>query len=71
MQQRCHPAVAVAPVLLGQRDDVVGERFFVIRPARHLALCRPVLAEHAAHAPLGYVQHLFYLVDAAPAPRGA
>jgi hypothetical protein len=28
MQQRCHPAVAVASVLLGQHDDVVGERTF-------------------------------------------
>src|SRR3546814_8362123 len=71
MQQRRHPAIAVAPVLLGQGDDVLGERLLVICPARHLALRRPVLPEHAAHPPLGDVQHLFHLVDAAPPPCGA
>jgi len=57
MQQRCHPARAVTAVLPGQRDDVLGERQLVICPVRHLALRRPVLAEHAAHPPLGHVQH--------------
>src|SRR3546814_18412647 len=71
MQQRRHPAIAVAPVLLGQGDDVLGERLLVICPARHLALRRPVLPEHAAHPPLGDVQHLFHLVDAAPPPCGS
>ncbi len=59
------------PILLCQRDDVVGERLLIICPARHFALRRPVLAEYAAHAPLGHVQHLPDLVDAAPAPCGA
>jgi hypothetical protein len=30
-----------------------------------------MLPEHATHPSLGYVQHLFHLVDAASAPRGA
>ena len=36
-----------------------------------LALRRPVLAEHAAHTPLGHIQHSPHLIDAASAPCGA
>ena len=71
MQQRRHPAIAVAPVLPGKGDDILGERQLVICPERHLALRRPVLAEHAAHPPLGYIQHVPDMIDAAPAPCGA
>jgi hypothetical protein len=71
MQQRGHPTIAVAPVLLCQREDVVGKRLFVICPTRHFALRRPMLAKHAAHPSLGYVQHLPHLIDAPPAPCGA
>ena len=72
MQHRGHPAVTVAPVLLGQRDDVAGQRLLVIRPARATqALRRPVLAKHAAHASLGHRELSLQLVDAALTPRGA
>lgn len=71
MQQCRHPAIAVAPVLPGQRDDVVRQRLLVICPTRHFALCRPMLAEHAAYPPLGHIQHRPHLVDAASAPCGA
>ncbi len=37
----------------------------------HLALRRPVLAQHAAHPPVGYIQYLPDLVDAASTPCGA
>ncbi len=38
--------VVVTPVRLGQRDDVVAQRLLGIRPARHLAMRRSMLAEH-------------------------
>jgi len=40
--------------LFGKRDDVLGQRRFVICPARHLALRRQMLAKHPAYTPLGY-----------------
>lgn len=71
MQQRGHPPIAVAPVLSGQGNDILGQQLLVICPARFLALRRPVLAEHAAHTPLGHIQHSPHLIDAASAPCGA
>jgi putative transposase len=38
VQQCSHLAIAVAPVLLRQCDDVVGEPQLLIRPARYLAM---------------------------------
>src|SRR5690606_3480361 len=70
-QQRRHTAVAVATVLLRQSDDVLGERLLVISPARHLALRRSVLPEHAADPPLGHRHHASDVIDAAPPTRGA
>jgi hypothetical protein len=56
MQKRGHPAIAVTPVLLRQGDDVVGQRLFVIRPARRLPLRRPVLTQHLAAPSFGHAR---------------
>ena len=40
------PAIAVAAVLAGQRDDVGGQPLFVVSAPRHLALRRAMLPEH-------------------------
>ncbi len=53
MQQRRHPAIAIATILPGQGNDILGQRLFVVCPTRHLALCRPVLPKHAAYPSLG------------------
>ena len=55
--------------LLG--DDVLGQRGFVIRPTRCLALCRSMLPEHAAHPPLGHRHHGLDMIDTAPSARRA
>lgn len=52
-QQCRHSAIAIATILVGQGDDVLGQRLFVIRPARDLALRRSMLPEHAAYPPFG------------------
>src|SRR5690606_22044433 len=70
-QQRRHPAIAITAILPGQRDDILGQSCFVIRPAGRLALRRSVLSEHAAEPPLGHRHHRPDVVDTAPAARGA
>jgi len=70
-KQRRHPAIAVPPVLLRQRDDVIGEPLLVIRPARHFAMRRSMLPQNPAYSPLGHRQLAPQLVDASPSPRGA
>lgn len=71
-QQRRDPAVAVTTILRRQGDDVLRQRLFVIRPARHFTLCRSMLPQNPAYPSLGYPdwQIPAYMIDAAP-PRGA
>lgn len=66
-QQRRHPAVAVAPILLRQCDDVLRQRLVVIRPARHFTLRRPMLPQHPAGASFGHPDWKLssHMVDAA------
>jgi len=65
--------VAIATILLRQSDDVLRERLFVIRPTRHLALCRSMLPQHPAYPSLGHPDRQIssQKIDAAPPPRGA
>jgi hypothetical protein len=44
-QQRRHPAIAITTILPRQRNDVLGQSRFVIRPARRFALCPSMLSE--------------------------
>src|SRR3546814_8655004 len=52
-------------------NDIRGESCFVIGPARHLALCRSMLPEHAADPSLGHRHHHSDVIDTAPSARGA
>ena len=70
-QQRCHPPIAITPILLGKGNDVFGQCLFVVRPARDLALRRSMLPEHAAYPPFGRRQHPPHMIDAPTPSRGA
>jgi len=70
-QQCRHPAIAITTILPRQRNDILGESRFVIRPARRLALCRSMLPERAAPPPLGDSHHCSDVIGAAPASGGA
>ena len=52
---------------------VLGQRLFVIRPARHFTLCRSMLTQNPADPSFGYRDWKFasHMIDAAPSPRGA
>jgi len=54
-----------------QGDDVLGQRLFVVRPARHLAMCRSMLAQNPTDPPLGYGKLGANMIDTPPPPRGA
>lgn len=47
VQQPGHHAISVAPVPIGQLDDVVGQTLLIGPALRHLALRGPVLPERA------------------------
>ena len=70
-QERRDPAVAVAPVLGRERDDVRGQRVFIGPPARHLPLGRTMLAEHATGDPFRHLELLPDVVDAGTTAGGA
>src|SRR5215212_4927393 len=55
-QQRRDPAIAVAAVPSGERDDVGGQRRLVVGRARRLALRGTVLAENPAGSSLGHAE---------------
>ena len=65
------PAMAVAPILAGQRDDVRGQRLLVSPPARCLPPGRAMLAQHATGETLRDSELLPDVIDAGPAAGGA
>ena len=70
-QQPGHHAISVAPILIGQLNDVVGQAFFIGPALRNLALRGPVLAQSTAGAALRYAQFLPNMVNALAATRRA
>jgi len=70
-QQCCHPTITVPPVLLGQGNDVLGQRLLVVSSTRHLALRRSTLPEHPAYPPLRRRQYLPHMIDASRPARRA
>ena len=48
VQKAYHHAVAIAPVLISQFDDVVGQTFFIGPALGHLALRRAMLTKRPA-----------------------
>ena len=71
MQHRRDAAIAVAAILGGERDDVGGQRRFIIRSCGDLALCGSVLAENKAGPSLGHVKFGNHMIHAGTATRGA
>src|SRR3546814_10376280 len=66
-------AVAVSTILLRQCYDILRQRLFVIRPARHLALRRSMRPQNPTYPSLGHLDRQIssYLIDTAPSSRGA
>jgi hypothetical protein len=64
-------AIAVATVLPGQLDDVVGQPRFIVTAPRDLALRRAMLTERRTGAALGNRQRSSNMLDAGAATRGA
>jgi hypothetical protein len=71
LQQGADLPIAVAAVLLSQRDEVAGQRGFVVYAPRYLTLCRAVLPERPAGPTLGYLHRLDDVLDTCTAARGA
>ena len=71
VQQAGDPAVAVAPMVLRQRDDVLGEEILVRTAARNPTLGGAMPARRAAGAALGHAGGLPHAVDASTATRRA
>ena len=69
-QQRRDPAVAVAAIFDGERDDVGGQSRLVIGRLGDLALRRAMLAEYAAGEAFGNAERLPNALDADPAAGG-
>ena len=65
------PAIAVAPILGRERDDVRGQQFFISPTVRHLPLGRAMLAEHTAGEPFRDAELLPDVIDAPTAAGGA
>ena len=66
-QQGRDPAITIATILSGQRDDVGHEQVFVISAPRR----RTVLSERHAHAALEHGQMPSHMLDADAPTRGA
>jgi len=57
-------AIPIAPELLRQRDDILGQTLFVRQTAGHLALSGPVLTHCAAGPKFRNSEGLPHMVDA-------
>src|SRR5690606_38573983 len=70
-QQGRDPAVAIAPILAGECDDIRGQRVFIGPLTRHFPLCRAVLPENPAGKPFRNLELLPDMIDAGTATGGA
>jgi len=59
--------IAVSSELFCQRDDVIGQPFFVRQATGHLALRRAMLTQCAANPALRYAEGLPHMINAQPA----
>ena len=64
-------AIAVAPVLANERDDVGGEFVVIVAANREAALRGAMLPGHPADPALGHLQFRARMVDAGAATRRA
>jgi hypothetical protein len=58
--------IAVSSELFRQRDNILGQPFFIRQATWHLALRRTMLAECAADPALRYAEGLPHIIDAFP-----
>ena len=70
-QHGCDPAIAVAPILRGKRDDVRGQRLLVGPPVRRLPLGRSMLPQNATGKTFGDLELPSDVIDACSAAGGA
>ena len=70
-QQLGNLAIAVAPTLASEFDDVGGQPLFIFSPRRNAPLRGTMLSEHPANPTLGHAHLNANVVDAGPATRGA
>ena len=71
VEQAGYHTIPIAPVLIGQLDNIVGQTFFISPALRNLSLYGPVLTKCAAGAALGYAKLLPHKVDTFAATRRA
>ena len=71
MQHRRDATIAVAAILDGERDDVGGQRRFIIRCRRDLALRGSMLAQNPARPSFGHAKFGNHMIHAGTATRGA
>ena len=69
-QQRRYLAIAVAPILASQFDNVGGQTLFVVAPRRRFTLRRTILPERRASTALGDVKLTSNMIDANAAAGG-
>jgi hypothetical protein len=70
-QQGRDPPIAIAALLLRQRDDVGHEQVVIVFAPWRLALRRAMLSERRANAALGHGQLPLHMLDADAPTRGA
>ena len=70
-QQRGNLAIAIAPILASEFNDVGREPLFIFSPGRNASLCGTMLPEHPANPALGHAHLNANVVDAGPTTRGA
>ena len=64
VQQACYHAIAIAPVLIGQFDDVVRQTIFIGATLWNFPLSGSVLTKCATGAALGYAKLLAHMINA-------
>jgi hypothetical protein len=67
VQQPGDHAIPITSELFCQRDDVLGQPFFVWQADGHLALCRAMLPQCAANPALRYAEGLPHMIDTSTA----
>jgi len=64
IQHARNHTIAVSSEIFGQRDNILGQPFFIRQTTWHLALRRTMLAEYAANPALRYAEGLPHMINA-------
>jgi hypothetical protein len=68
-EQGCHPAIAIAPVPMGESDNALRQRCFVVSDNKPTSLGGTRLADHSASPALRHMQLRLHVLDRFPALR--